>query len=296
MLLAHEVTKFFGRHQALNRVSFEIHSGEVVGLIGPNGAGKTTLLSALMGFLRIQSGMIQILGRRVTCGILPQGVFFIPDHPAFYGFYSARDHLSLASRLLGKPLDRKMMEEILDQVGLAHDADRKVSGYSRGMIQRLAWGVAILTQPSVLLLDEPTSALDPLGVVELRSVVQHFSSEGVAILFSSHSLGEVERACERVLFLSHGELSEPVVPDPGLYSRFEAKLQARVIIDPVCIRGFAEGISQQGNYLRFGVRGCPSIAEVARRLEDCGIKTVALANVSQSMERSFVQTLKKEDE
>ncbi|MBZ5538508.1 MAG: ABC transporter ATP-binding protein [Acidobacteriia bacterium] len=296
MILAQEVTKFFGRHRALNRVSFEIHPGEVVGLIGPNGAGKTTLLSALMGFLRIQSGVIQVLGQSVSCGISPEGAFFVPDTPAFYGFYSARDHLRLSSRLLGKRVEKRRMTDILDQVGLAQDADRKVSDYSRGMIQRLAWGVAMLTQPSVLILDEPTSALDPLGVIQLRSVVHQFSSAGAAILFSSHSLGEVERACERVLFLSHGELSGPVPSDSNPLSHFEAKLPPHVMIDLGCLGDFAEEISQQGQYLRFGVRGSPSIAEVARWLEDRGIKTVSLADISQSMERSFVQYLNKDDE
>jgi ABC-2 type transport system ATP-binding protein len=292
MILAREVTKLYGRHRALFKVSFEVHPGEVVGLIGPNGAGKTTLLSVLMGFLQIQSGEVQILGQPVICGRSPVGAFLVADQPAFYGFLSARKHLYTASRLMGRKPDPKSLEEILERVGLQQDADRKISEFSRGMAQRMAWAVAMLAQPAALLMDEPTSALDPGGVIQLRAVVEEFAKSGAAVLFSSHTLPEVERLCGRVLFLKHGELTTP--SDAGAqeedgFSYFEAKVSISAIPTNGLLQTFADEINQQGNYLRFRVRGHPTLAEIAGKLESCGISSLAITNLSQSMERSLFQ-------
>ncbi|MDD5543120.1 MAG: ABC transporter ATP-binding protein [Acidobacteriia bacterium] len=294
MILAREVTKLYGRHRALSRVSFEVHRGEVVGLIGPNGAGKTTLLSVLMGFLRIQSGEVQVLGQPLICGRSPARTFLVADHPAFYGFLSPRKHLVAARRLMGRKPDSNSVEEILERVGLLHDADRKISEFSRGMAQRMGWAVAMLAQPAILLMDEPTSALDPGGVIQLREVVEEFAKSGTTVLFSSHTLPEVERLCSRVLFLKHGELtpaSNVGVFEENGFSYFEARVCTAAIPTDGLLQTFADEINQQGNYLRFRVRGHPTLAEIAGKLELGGISIFAITDLSHSMERSLFQTV-----
>ncbi len=206
--------KRFGQNLAVDQVDLDIAAGEVRGLLGPNGAGKTTLLRMLLGLIRPDSGEIELLGQRLDAGgtrALHAVGGFVED-PAFYPYLSARANLGLLARLDGAGGERPAgsvdaaIADALARVGLEHRADDRVGGYSTGMRQRLGIAAALLRSPRLLLLDEPTSGLDPGGARAVATLVHELAAEGVAVLLSSHHIGELERVCRGYTFLREGRI------------------------------------------------------------------------------------------
>lgn len=292
-MIVRGLCKSYGRHSVFADICFEMAGGEIIGLVGPNGAGKTTLLLSMMGFLRTDGGEVNILGQRVRCGVAPQGVGFIPDRPEFYGFHTAMAHLRHAAALLNKPASGPQMENILKRAGLAAAADRKISKYSRGMVQRLAWAQTMLAEPPVLLLDEPTAALDAVGVMELREFVRQTAQSGTAILFSSHSLSEVEKLCTRVLFLVNGALSAWDAAREPEFSRYEIELHPASERNFDALAAFAEDIVAEEQRVRFRLKGAHTVNQIIKMLDECGLDVVQIAEISPSLEEAFVQRLER---
>jgi ABC-2 type transport system ATP-binding protein len=199
------LTKTFGPVTAVREVSFRAPAGQVTGLLGPNGSGKTTTLRATLGLVRPTAGTVLIGGlpyrnlprpRRVVGAMLEATGF----HPG----RRARDHLRVLAAAAGVP-DRRV-DEVLDQVGLAEAAGRRVRGFSLGMKQRLGLAAALLGDPQMLLLDEPANGLDPAGIAWLRGLLRRLADEGRTILVASHVLGEVALTADRVVIVSAGRL------------------------------------------------------------------------------------------
>ncbi|MFC4549264.1 MULTISPECIES: ABC transporter ATP-binding protein [Halorussus] len=202
----HDLTKRFGDDvTAVDDLDLTVEEGEVFGFLGPNGAGKSTTINMLLDFVRPTSGEITVLGRdprrelravRQRIGILPEG----------YGLYdrlTAREHVGFAIDLEDSPDDP---DGILDRVGLDEAADRTVGGFSKGMRQRLALGMALVDQPELLILDEPSSGLDPAGIQEMQRIVREEADRGATVFFSSHLMDQVEAVCDRVAIMNGGEL------------------------------------------------------------------------------------------
>ena len=206
-----ELTKRYGEIVAVDRLSLRVQPGEIYGLLGPNGAGKTTTILMLLGLTRPTSGQARVLGLDPAFRALDikRRVGYLPDSVGFYGRLTGRENLRYTARLNGLDGDEAeaLIGDLVAQVGLADAADRPVSGYSRGMLQRLGIADARVKDPAVLILDEPTTAIDPAGVVELLALVRRLVAErGVGVLLSSHLLGQVERLCDRVGIFWHGRL------------------------------------------------------------------------------------------
>ena len=203
----HDVYKRFGDRTALDGVDLRARYGEVHGLLGRNGAGKTTLLRVLLGLIRRDAGSVYLLGRplQATGDAVPDGVAGFVDTPAFYPYLSARANLILLARLDGRA-GNGIVGDLLQRVGLSSSADLQVGGYSTGMRQRLGIAAALLRRPRVLLLDEPTSSLAPAGAREVRDVVRGLAEEGVAVVFSSHDMAEVEEVCTTLTIIDRGRL------------------------------------------------------------------------------------------
>jgi ABC-2 type transport system ATP-binding protein len=186
----------------------------VPGLLGPNGAGKTTLLRMLLGLIRPDAGSIELLGEPLdgSGSLALHGVAGFVEDPAFYPYLSGRANLRLLARLDGAgdagPRDGidSVIDDALSRVGLEHRGDERVSGYSTGMRQRLGIAAALLRSPRLLLLDEPTSGLDPAGARAVATLVRELAAEGVAVLLSSHQIGELERVCTGFTFLRDGRV------------------------------------------------------------------------------------------
>ena len=211
MIVVDNVSKAYGRRtKALDGVSLEIARGETVGLIGPNGAGKTTLLSCLLGFLRPDSGTIRIDGRPVDDLAIRARTGYMPERLGFDRDLTGTDFLAFHWRLAGGDPARTAAEvsAAAARVGLEADAlGRKLRTYSRGMLQRIGVAQAMLRDPDLLFLDEPASGTDPTGVVTVRDRILEAKRRGATIVLNSHQLPEVERVCDRVVFIDHGRLT-----------------------------------------------------------------------------------------
>ena len=198
--------KEFGDVRAVDDLDLTVEQGEVFGFLGHNGAGKSTTINMLLGFLRPTAGDIEVLGHDVTeesravrqrTGLLPEG--YEP-----YSNLTGREHVQ--SAIDAKDADDDP-DELLERVGLEPEAARrKAEGYSTGMQQRMSLAVALVGEPDLLIFDEPSSGLDPEGVALLREIIQTETERGATVFFSSHILDEVEKVCDRVGILSHGEL------------------------------------------------------------------------------------------
>jgi ABC-2 type transport system ATP-binding protein len=197
MLAAHALTKRFGARTALQGVSFEVHSGEIVGVIGPNGAGKTTLLSILAGILEPSEGEFRIAPRQVG---------WVPQQPAIYSKLSVAENLRLFARLEKLDDPEAAVDRMVRQAGLEDRADEQVGRLSAGNQQRVNIAIGLLSDPSVLLLDEPSASLDPRQRERLWEFIGGLAGRGTAIVFSTHNVAEVERYATRVLTLVDGEL------------------------------------------------------------------------------------------
>ena len=200
------LTKRFGEDVvAVDDLDLTIEDGEIFGFLGPNGAGKSTTINMLLDFIRPTEGSAQVFGMdaqreaaaiRERIGVLPEGY-------GFDDYLTGREYMEWAIETKGADDDPR---DLLELVGIADDADRVASGYSKGMQQRLAFGMALAGDPDLLILDEPSTGLDPNGIQHMRSVIRDRAANGTTVFFSSHILSEVEAVCDRVGVMNEGRL------------------------------------------------------------------------------------------
>ena len=208
MVSAREVTKTFGSLTAVDRVSMEVHPGDVYGLLGPNGAGKTTFMRILFGLIRPDSGDLHLWGTSVQpnpVAALTAVAGFV-ETPQFYPYLSGRANLKLLAKLDGGE-SRHRVSDVLETVQLADRASDQVRGYSYGMVQRLGVAAALLRDPSLLVLDEPTNGLDPAGIRDMKALVRQLAEQDITILLSSHNMSEVDEICTKVAIMRRGQIA-----------------------------------------------------------------------------------------
>jgi ABC-2 type transport system ATP-binding protein len=199
------------RTEALRGVDLEVNPGEIFGLLGPNGAGKTTLTKILSTLLLPTSGTATVLGHDVTreaLALRPRIGLVLGGERGLYNRISGRENLRYFADLYGVPLaerDRRI-QEVLEHIGLADSADRRVEEYSRGMKQKLHLARGILHRPEVLFLDEPTIGLDPKSARETRKLIRGLVAGGVTIFLTTHYMFEAEELCQRIAVLSRGRI------------------------------------------------------------------------------------------
>lgn len=196
--------KAYGALQAVDGVNLTIQPGERVALLGHNGAGKTTLMRMILGLTSITSGTIRILGEQPGSRRARRSIGFLPENVAFHAALSGREQLRHFARL--KSVSRRAADDLLDRVGLADAADRRIRTYSKGMRQRIGLAQALLGRPKLALLDEPTSGLDPISRHEFYDIVKELSQSGTAVLLSSHALTELETRTDRIAIMAQGKL------------------------------------------------------------------------------------------
>ncbi|WP_313692078.1 ABC transporter ATP-binding protein [Halorarum halobium] len=225
------VRKEYGDVAAVDDLTLTVRENEVFGFLGPNGAGKSTTIDVLLNHVRPTAGSVTVLGHDVVREptAVRERVGVLSDGYGLYDRLTGREHVDLAIELADASDDP---DAILERVGVADAADRRVGGYSKGMCQRLALGMALVGSPDLLLFDEPSSGLDPTGVRRLREIVREEVARGATVFFSSHDLDQVEAVCDRVGILHAGSLVA-VDTVEGLRDRLGTASALRVDADPL---------------------------------------------------------------
>ena len=223
--------KEYGAKVAVADLTLAVPRGEVFGFLGPNGAGKSTSIKMLLGLVRATSGSARVLGRPPGDTPTLARVGFLPEHFRFHDWLTARELLALHGRLerMERAHCRKRTREVLELVGLEEHADRPLSGYSKGMLQRIGIAQALLHSPELVFMDEPTSALDPFGRRLVRSIIQQVKAQGTTIFLNSHLLSEVEVTCDRVAFIRDGVVLQTL----GLHEMQSDKQHLELRVDAV---------------------------------------------------------------
>lgn len=200
------LTKTYGPVRALDGLSLQIPQGGVYGVLGPNGAGKSTLFRILLGLIRPSAGDATVMGGRIGDVAAMRRMGSMIETPRFPPFLTARQVLEWLARAHGAGAQADI-PYWLERVGLTEAADRKVRGFSVGMMQRLGVAAALMSRPELVILDEPTSGMDPPGIQEMRALIRSLATDdGVTVVLASHQLLEVQRVCDRVAILNKGKL------------------------------------------------------------------------------------------
>ena len=193
---------------AVKDLSLAVEPGQVYGLLGPNGSGKSTTMKIVLGLVSPTAGKTEIFGRDSRTVESREDVGFLPENPYFYKFLTGTETLHFYGKicgLAGAKL-RERTRELLALVGLENAADRRIGGYSKGMLQRIGLAQAMVQEPRLLVLDEPTAGVDPAGSREIRDLILDFKRRGITVLLCSHLLGQVQEICDRIGILHQGVL------------------------------------------------------------------------------------------
>ncbi|MCL2855098.1 MAG: ABC transporter ATP-binding protein [Defluviitaleaceae bacterium] len=202
------LTKRFKTATAVNNIDLAVPQGAICGFLGKNGAGKTTTIKMLTGMKKPTSGEFAIMGKKETFGKGIRAVGYLPDVPGFYGYMTGWEFLDLCARLCNMPENERKshVDDLLKQVGL-DGVKTKISGYSRGMRQRLGIAQALVNSPAVVFMDEPISALDPMGRRDIMEIISSLRGK-TSVVLSTHILSDVENICDHIIIIEKGNVVE----------------------------------------------------------------------------------------
>jgi ABC-2 type transport system ATP-binding protein len=284
MIKVSGLTKQYGNRTVVDDVSFALEPGTVTGFLGPNGAGKTTTMRMMTGLVPATSGTATVDGRPYAELANPGAVVgTLIDASAVHPGRSGRTHLRLMADTIGVPSSR--VDEVLELVGLADAARRRIGGYSLGMRQRLALAQALLGDPQVLLLDEPANGLDPAGIAWLRQFLRSLAAEGRTVLISSHVLPEVQQTVDEVVVIARGRLVRQ-----GSLASLDASPRAVLVRTPTpqplreALASYQ--VSEVDGRLR--VEGCTTDA-VGHLAHERGIELHELTAEASDLEQTFLE-------
>lgn len=228
MIEVEDLQKLYGDFPAVQGLSFEVGSGEVLGLVGPNGAGKTTTIRSIAGIIIPTSGRIRIAGHDLAGDPVAakSALAFIPDEPHLFEYLTVEEHLHFMGRLyrVGDVGDR--ISGLLEELDLADKRTALPGELSRGMKQKLAIACGLLHEPRALLLDEPLTGLDPVGIRRMKATIMARAANGTAVILSSHLLHLIEEICTRVLVMQRGRTVASGTIDEIVASRPELRSQS----------------------------------------------------------------------
>ncbi|PXX28967.1 gliding motility-associated ABC transporter ATP-binding subunit GldA [Arenibacter sp. ARW7G5Y1] len=204
-IIANNITKFFGKQKALNKVSFTIDKGEIVGFLGPNGAGKSTMMKILTTYHTADDGqaMVNSFDVQSEKKNVQKSIGYLPEHNPLYLDMYIKEYLAFNADVY--KVNKNRVHTVIEQTGLTPEANKKIGQLSKGYRQRVGLAAALLHDPEVLILDEPTTGLDPNQLLEIRKLIREIGKEKT-ILLSTHIMKEVEAVCDRVLIINKGTL------------------------------------------------------------------------------------------
>lgn len=288
------LSKRFGRLQAVNSISFSVEKGNVYGLLGPNGSGKSTTLGILLSTINATEGNWSWFGNSGTTSQDLKRIGAIIEHPNFYTYLSAEKNLKIVCEIKEAPYER--IETVLKLVGLYERKNDRFSTFSLGMKQRLAIASAMLNNPEVLILDEPTNGLDPEGIIQIREIIKTIANQGTTIILASHLLDEVEKVCSHVIILKKGV---------SLYCGTVAGITAKngyFVLESSDLNTLRSELELTGRFSELKVDSGKIIAymksdvnssELNKQLSDKGIFLSHLSKERESLEEQFLDLVKQ---
>lgn len=217
------------RVTAVRDLSFEVRPGEVYGLLGPNGSGKSTTLKILLGLVTPNQGRAMIFGQDSRDYHSRRDVGFLPENPYFYKFLTAAETLRFYGKVcgMGGTILTKRIDELIHLVGLEEARDRRIGGFSKGMLQRIGLAQALIQDPRLVVLDEPTAGVDPAGSHQIRDLILDLKKRGKTVLLTSHLLEQVQEICDRVGIMARGEM----IREGALADLVSVKNQTEFVIE-----------------------------------------------------------------
>lgn len=202
------ITKLYGTQRAVDGISFEVSSGEIVGFIGPNGAGKSTTMKIITGFLSDFEGTVMVNGMDVRTNALEvkKHIGYLPEHNPLYTEMYVREYLTFVAKMYGLGKDTKSaVDKVIEEIGLTKEQHKKIGMLSKGYRQRVGLASVLVHDPEVLILDEPTTGLDPNQLLEIRGLIEQVG-KSKTVLLSTHIMQEVEAICNKVIVISNGHI------------------------------------------------------------------------------------------
>jgi ABC-2 type transport system ATP-binding protein len=285
----------FANKVAVRGLSFTVRRGEIFGFLGPNGAGKSTSIKMLLGLVKPTAGEANVLGCPSTSVEVRRKIGFLPEDFRFYDWLTPAELLSLHGQLCGLSVAqlRDRVPAYIELVGLAPHRERRLRGFSKGMLQRIGLAQALIHEPELIFLDEPTSGLDPMGRRLVRDIIHAQRDRGATVFLNSHLLSEVEITCDRVVFIKHGE----VVATRNL--RDAPHGEVRVLIragnlTPSVIAGLSPWIisSQfEGERLAISTKSLEVLPDILRHLVASGVNVYEFTPQKLSLEESFLKIM-----
>ncbi len=284
---------------AVDGVSLEVGRGTVFGLLGPNGAGKTTLIKILLGLVRKTRGQASLFGRPAGWPASRRRVGYLPEAHRLPPHLTGRQVLLLFGTMCGgdRRTIRRRVPELLEQVDMTADADRKVREYSKGMQQRIGLAQALVHDPELIFLDEPTDGVDPMGRAAIREVIEDRKRGGATIFINSHLLMEVEMTCERVVIMDRGRIlregtTEELTPRTGSV-QFELAEEREGLEE--LLAGIGAGLVRRDGGFELQVTDEEQDACVDRlRAAGVGIRSMTPRRIN--LEEAFIDMIGKERE
>ena len=310
MIEVSHLTKKYGKHLAVDDLSFVVEDGQIYGLLGPNGAGKSTIMNILTGYLSATSGQVVIEGHPLPeeADAAKACVGYLPEQPPLYPDMTVQEYLDFAAELKGvKKSERNaLVLKAAQRTGLEAVLPRLIRNLSKGYRQRVGIAQALLGNPKLIILDEPTVGLDPAQVIEIRKLIRELGKTHTVIL-SSHILSEVQAVCKQVLILSKGHLVAVGSPEElGEKLSAGSALRATVLGEKAAVLSAVQHLpgirnitveSEEDGQVTFTAESSDSTdrrAEVSRALTKAGCTVLALAAESKSLEEVFLELTGKD--
>jgi ABC-type multidrug transport system ATPase subunit len=290
VLAINNLSKRFGRIQAVNNVSLQVKAGQVFGMLGPNGSGKTTTLGMLMGVVNPTAGNFTWFGQPPTDHIRRR-IGAVLEHPIFYPYLSGRKNLELNAMIKQCPTEN--IAKVLALVELAERQDDAYKTYSLGMKQRLAIASALLNDPDVLILDEPTNGLDPMGIAGIRELIIRIAAGGKTIILASHLLDEVQRVCTHFAILKKGTLVHhgPVHDVDKGTETVEVKADAPDLSQVLLAFPGTSSVNRENGSFQVHLREQFNATDLNRFLFEKDIVASHLVTRQKSLEQQFLEIL-----
>jgi len=291
------VSKNFGKFEAVKNINIEIEKGKIFGLIGPNGAGKTTILSMLSGILKPTKGKIYIFDKDIQEELsIKNKIGVVPEQPYVYGDMNVHNFLSFWADLYEIKNKENRINFVLDKVNLGNSSikNKKLKEFSKGMKQRVSIARALLHDPEILILDEPMSGLDPVGIKEVRDLIFEQKKEGKTIIISSHILAEIEKICDDVAIINKGMIVKSGSIDEILnssVSMIELEIEVEKVND-LLVNGlkkfdFIKEVNYSGNNLRI-ITASKNKKEISKFITDCGCIILKMKENKKTLEDVFI--------